>query len=180
MSLQRKLRAFGMLQENLTLKPEKESQRQDNHLSIRIFLGRQLSGSQKINSKIVGITPAMLSGGQLSDMLKVFPERTFDVGIAEEHAVTFSAGLAAGGMLPFCNIYSSFMQRAYDQIIHDVALQKLKVIFCIDRGGLVGEDGATHQGAFDLSYLRIVPNITEMAPINEIELQDMLYSAISS
>src|SRR5574344_293898 len=146
-------------------------------LKYQKIFGQTIVRLAKDNDKIVGITPAMLSGGQLCDMLKVFPERTFDVGIAEEHAVTFSAGLAAGGMLPFCNIYSSFMQRAYDQIIHDVALQNLKVVFCIDRGGLVGEDGATHQGAFDLSYLRIVPNITEMAPINEIELQDMLYSA---
>ena len=119
----------------------------------------------------------MLSGGQLSDMMKAFPERTFDVGIAEEHAVTFSAGLAANGMIPFCNIYSSFLQRGFDQIIHDVALQDLKVIFTIDRAGLVGEDGATHQGAFDLAYLRIIPNLTEMAPIDEIEMQDMIYSA---
>ena len=129
------------------------------------------------DKRIVGITPAMLSGGQLSDMMKVLPNRTFDVGIAEEHAVTFAAGLAANGMLPFCNIYSSFLQRSFDQVIHDVALQNLKVIFTIDRAGLVGEDGATHHGAFDLAYLRLIPNITEMAPINEIELQDMLYSA---
>ncbi len=129
------------------------------------------------DERIVGITPAMLSGGQLSDMMKAFPERTFDVGIAEEHAVTFSAGLAANGLLPFCNIYSSFLQRGFDQIIHDVALQNLKVIFTIDRAGLVGEDGATHQGAFDLAYLRFIPNLTEMAPINEIEMQDMIWSA---
>ena len=129
------------------------------------------------DERIVGITPAMLSGGQLSDMMKAFPERTFDVGIAEEHAVTFSAGLAANGLLPFCNIYSSFLQRGFDQIIHDVALQNLKVIFTIDRAGLVGEDGATHQGAFDLAYLRFIPNLTEMAPIDEIEMQDMIWSA---
>src|SRR5574344_1184159 len=146
-------------------------------LKYQNIFGQTIVELAKHNKNIVGITPAMLSGGQLCDMMKVFPDRTFDVGIAEEHAVTFSAGLAAGGMLPFCNIYSSFLQRAYDQVIHDVALQNLKVVFCIDRGGLVGEDGATHQGAFDLSYLRIVPNITEMAPLNEIELQDMLYSA---
>lgn len=129
------------------------------------------------NSNIVGITPAMASGCSLNIMMNVIPERTFDVGIAEQHAVTFSAGLAAQGMLPFCNIYSSFLQRAYDNIIHDVALQNLKVIFCIDRGGLVGEDGATHHGAFDLSYLRIIPNLTITAPMNEVELRNIMYSA---
>lgn len=129
------------------------------------------------NEKIVGITPAMASGCSLTYMMKEFPQRTYDVGIAEQHAVTFSAGLAAGGMLPFCNIYSTFMQRAYDSIIHDVALQNLKVVFCLDRGGIVGEDGATHHGAFDLAYLRPVPNIVLAAPMNEIELRNMLYSA---
>lgn len=129
------------------------------------------------NEKIVGITPAMASGCSLTHMMKEFPKRTYDVGIAEQHAVTFSAGLAAGGMLPFCNIYSTFMQRAYDSIIHDVALQNLKVVFCLDRGGIVGEDGATHHGAFDLAYLRPVPNIVLAAPMNEIELRNMLYSA---
>ncbi len=129
------------------------------------------------NEKIVGITPAMASGCSLTHMMKEFPQRTYDVGIAEQHAVTFSAGLAAGGMLPFCNIYSTFMQRAYDSIIHDVALQNLKVVFCLDRGGIVGEDGATHHGAFDLAYLRPIPNIVLAAPMNEIELRNMLYSA---
>lgn len=129
------------------------------------------------NEKIVGITPAMASGCSLTHMQQRFPERTFDVGIAEQHAVTFSAGLAAQGLLPFCNIYSTFMQRAIDNLIHDVALQPLKVIFCIDRGGIVGEDGATHQGAFDLAYFRMIPNITLAAPLNEIELRNMLYSA---
>lgn len=129
------------------------------------------------NKSIVGITPAMASGCSLTKMMQQFPERTFDVGIAEQHAVTFSAGLAAQGMLPFCNIYSTFMQRALDNLIHDVALQPLKVIFCIDRGGIVGEDGATHQGAFDLSYFRMIPNMTVAAPMNEIELRNMLYSA---
>lgn len=145
-------------------------------LKYQNIFGKTIVKLAEKDPKIVGITPAMLSGGQLCDMMNIYPQRTFDVGIAEEHAVTFSAGLAAGGMLPFCNIYSTFLQRAFDQIIHDVALQNLKVIFCIDRGGLVGEDGATHQGAFDLSYIRLIPNMTEMAPINEIELQDMLYS----
>lgn len=129
------------------------------------------------DERIVGITPAMASGCSLTHMMEEFPHRTYDVGIAEQHAVTFSAGMAANGMLPFCNIYSSFMQRAYDSIIHDVALQNLKVIFCLDRGGIVGEDGATHHGAFDLAYLRPVPNITIAAPLNEIELRNMLYSA---
>ncbi|HQI71411.1 MAG TPA: transketolase C-terminal domain-containing protein, partial [Bacteroidales bacterium] len=106
-----------------------------------------------------------------------FPERTFDVGIAEQHAVTFSAGLAVQGIIPYCNIYSSFLQRAYDQIIHDVALQKLHVVFCIDRGGLVGEDGATHHGVFDLAYLRCIPEMIVSAPMNEEELRNLLYTA---
>lgn len=146
-------------------------------LKYQQVFGKAIVDLANKNPKIVGITPAMLSGGQLCDLMEVYPNRTFDVGIAEEHAVTFSAGLAAGGMLPVCNIYSSFLQRAYDQIIHDVALQNLKVIFTIDRGGLVGEDGATHNGALDLAYLRTIPSITEMAPLNELELRDMLYSA---
>ncbi len=146
-------------------------------LKYQQIFGRTIVDLAERNPKIVGITPAMLSGGQLCDLMKVYPQRTFDVGIAEEHAVTFAAGLAAGGMLPVCNIYSSFLQRSYDQIVHDVALQNLKVIFTIDRGGLVGEDGATHHGALDLAYLRTVPGITEMAPSNELELRDMLYSA---
>ena len=146
-------------------------------LKYQNIFGRTVVKLAEKDERIVGVTPAMLSGGQLSDMMKAFPERTFDVGIAEEHAVTFSAGLAADGMLPFCNVYSSFLQRGFDQIIHDVALQNLKVIFTIDRAGLVGEDGATHQGAFDLAYLRFIPNLTEMAPIDEIEMQDMIWSA---
>jgi 1-deoxy-D-xylulose-5-phosphate synthase len=129
------------------------------------------------NKKIVGITPAMASGSSLNMMMQVMPERAFDVGIAEQHAVTFAAGLAAQGMIPFCNIYSTFMQRAYDQVIHDVALQKLHVVFCLDRGGIVGEDGDTHHGAFDLVYLRTVPNITISAPLNEEELRNMMYTA---
>jgi len=129
------------------------------------------------NKKIIGITPAMLSGSSLDKMQKIMPDRVFDVGIAEQHAVTFSAGLAIDGMLPFCNIYSTFMQRAYDQVIHDVALQNLKIIFCLDRGGLVGADGATHHGAFDLSYMRIIPNMVIASPLNEIELRNMMYTA---
>ena len=127
--------------------------------------------------RIVGITPAMLSGSGLSIMNDAMPDRVFDVGIAEGHAVTFSAGLAAGGMLPFCCIYSSFMQRAYDNAIHDVALQNLKVIFCLDRAGLVGEDGATHHGVFDMAAFRPVPNLAIASPRNELELANLLYSA---
>lgn len=129
------------------------------------------------NPKIVGITPAMPTGCSLNIMMEKMPERAFDVGIAEQHAVTFSAGLAAQGMVPFCNIYSTFLQRAYDQIVHDVALQKLNVVFCVDRGGLVGEDGPTHQGVFDLAYMRHIPNMTVAAPMDEIELRNMMYTA---
>lgn len=129
------------------------------------------------NKKIVGITPAMPSGSSLKIMMKAMPERTFDVGIAEQHAVTFSAGLAVEGLMPFCNIYSTFMQRAYDQVIHDVALQKLNVVFCLDRGGLVGDDGATHHGAFDLAYMRIIPNMIVSAPMNEAELRNLMFTA---
>ena len=129
------------------------------------------------DSKVVGVTPAMATGCSMSIMKECFPERVFDVGIAEQHALTFSAGLAIEGYIPFCNIYSSFLQRGYDQIIHDIALQKLPVIICVDRGGLVGEDGATHQGIFDLAFLRAVPNIIISSPINEIELRNLLYTA---
>ena len=131
----------------------------------------------RMNPKIVGITPAMPTGCSLNIMMKEMPERCFDVGIAEQHAVTFSAGLAAQGYVPFCNIYSSFMQRAYDQVIHDVALQRLNVVFCLDRGGLVGADGPTHHGAFDLAYFRCVPNMTIAAPLNEEELRNLMYTA---
>jgi len=129
------------------------------------------------NAQIVGITPAMLTGSSLKLMMERFPKRTFDVGIAEQHAVTLSAGLATQGMIPFCNIYSTFLQRAYDQVIHDVALQNLPVIFCLDRAGLVGEDGATHHGIFDLTYLRAIPNMIVFAPRNEIELRNIMYTA---
>ena len=129
------------------------------------------------DDKVVGITPAMATGCSLTIMDEVFPERVFDVGIAEQHAVTFAAGLAAEGYIPFCNIYSSFLQRGYDQVIHDVALQKLPVIFCIDRAGLVEEDGATHQGAYDLAFLRAVPNLIIASPLNEHELRNMMITA---
>jgi len=131
----------------------------------------------KQNKKIIGITPAMPTGSSLKFMLDEIPERAFDVGIAEQHAVTFAAGMATQGLIPFCTIYSTFLQRAYDQVIHDVALQKLPVIFCLDRAGLVGEDGATHHGVFDLAYLRCIPNLIVFAPINEIELRNIMYTA---
>jgi 1-deoxy-D-xylulose-5-phosphate synthase len=129
------------------------------------------------NPKIIGITPAMPSGSSLKFMMEAFPERAFDVGIAEQHAVTLSAGMATQGMVVFCNIYSTFLQRAYDQVIHDVALQNLPVIFCLDRAGLVGEDGATHHGVFDLAYLRCIPNMIIYAPKDEIDLRNILYTA---
>ena len=129
------------------------------------------------NPKIIGITPAMPSGSSLKFMMDSFPDRAFDVGIAEQHAVTLSAGMATQGMVVFCNIYSTFLQRAYDQIIHDVALQNLPIIFCLDRAGLVGEDGATHHGVFDLAYLRCIPNIIIYAPKDELDLRNILYTA---
>lgn len=129
------------------------------------------------NDRIVGITPAMPTGCSMNLMFEKMPDRAFDVGIAEQHAVTFSAGLATQGMVPFCNIYSTFMQRAYDQVIHDVAIQNLHVIFCLDRGGLVGEDGPTHHGTFDIAYMRSIPNIVVAAPMDEIELRNLMYTA---
>ncbi len=131
----------------------------------------------ELNPKIMGITPAMPSGCSLNIMMKAMPDRAFDVGIAEQHAVTFSAGLATQGMIPFCNIYSSFMQRAYDQVVHDVALQKLHVVLCLDRGGLAGADGPTHHGSFDIAYFRCIPNMVISAPMNEQELRNLMYTA---
>ena len=131
----------------------------------------------KKNNKIIGITPAMPSGSSLKFMMEALPDRAFDVGIAEQHAVTLAAGMATQGMVVYCNIYSTFLQRAYDQVIHDVALQHLPVIFCLDRAGLVGEDGPTHHGAYDLAYLRCIPNLIMYSPLNEIELRNILYTA---
>ncbi|MCL1942198.1 MAG: 1-deoxy-D-xylulose-5-phosphate synthase [Candidatus Azobacteroides sp.] len=139
--------------------------------------GNTLLELAKENKRIVGITPAMPTGSSMCIMMKEMPERAFDVGIAEEHAVTFSAGLAKEGMLPFCNIYSSFMQRAYDQVIHDVALQNLNVVFCLDRAGLVGEDGPTHHGVFDLAYFRCIPGLTIASPLNEHDLRNLMFTA---
>lgn len=139
--------------------------------------GETLLELAKVNDKIVGVTPAMPTGCSMNILMKEMPDRAFDVGIAEGHAVTFSAGLAKEGLLPFCNVYSSFMQRAYDQVIHDVALQNLNVVFCLDRAGLVGADGPTHHGNFDLAYFRVVPNLTIASPLNEEELRNMMYTA---
>ena len=139
--------------------------------------GKSIIELAKRNKKIIGITPAMPSGSSLKYMMKEIPERAIDVGIAEQHAVTFAAGLATQGFIPFCNIYSTFLQRGYDQLIHDVAIQNLHVVFCLDRAGLVGEDGSTHQGVFDLAYLRCIPNMIIAAPLNEIELRNLMYTA---
>ncbi len=127
--------------------------------------------------KIVGVTPAMPTGCSMNIMMKAMPNRTFDVGIAEGHAVTFSGGMAKDGLIPFCNIYSSFAQRAYDNIIHDMALLNLPVVLCLDRAGLVGEDGPTHHGAFDLAALRPIPHLTIASPMDEHELRNLMYSA---
>jgi 1-deoxy-D-xylulose-5-phosphate synthase len=131
----------------------------------------------KENKKIMGVTPAMPSGSSLNIMMNEMPDRAFDVGIAEQHAVTFSAGLATQGLIPFCNIYSSFMQRAYDQVIHDVALQNLQVVFCLDRAGFAGADGPTHHGAYDIAYFRCIPNMVVTAPMNEEELRNLMFTA---
>lgn len=139
--------------------------------------GHTLVELAELNKNIVGITPAMPSGSSMNIMMKAMPKRAFDVGIAEQHAVTFSAGLASQGLLPFCNIYSSFMQRAFDQVIHDVAIQNLNVVFCLDRGGLAGADGATHHGAYDIAFMRCIPNMTVAAPMNEEELRNLMYTA---
>lgn len=139
--------------------------------------GNTLLELAQANSKIVGVTPAMPTGCSMNIMMKEMPDRVFDVGIAEGHAVTFSAGMAKDGLIPFCNIYSTFMQRAYDNVIHDVAIQKLNVVMCLDRAGLVGEDGPTHHGMFDIAYMRIIPNLTVAVPMDEHELRKMMYTA---
>ena len=139
--------------------------------------GHSIVELAKENDKIVGVTPAMPSGSSMNIMMKEIPERAFDVGIAEQHAVTFSAGMATRGMIPFCNIYSSFMQRAYDQVVHDVAIQNLPVIFCLDRAGIAGADGPTHHGAYDIAYMRCIPNMIVSAPMNEAELRNLMFTA---
>lgn len=149
----------------------------NNTTKFQNVFGETLVELAEQNDKIIGITPAMPSGCSMDLMIEKMPHRAFDVGIAEQHAVTFSAGLATQGMVPFCNIYSTFMQRAYDQVIHDVAIQNLHVVFCLDRGGLVGEDGPTHHGAFDLAYMRNVPNMIVAAPMDELDLRNLMYTA---
>ncbi|MDC0584475.1 1-deoxy-D-xylulose-5-phosphate synthase [Bacteroidales bacterium] len=146
-------------------------------LKYQEIFGHTLVDLAEQNQKIIGITPAMPSGSSLNIMMKKIPNRAYDVGIAEQHAITFAAGLATRGMRPYVTIYSSFLQRAYDQIIHDVALQNLNVVFCIDRAGLVGSDGPTHHGAYDVAFMRAIPNITVAAPINDIDLRQMMYTA---
>ncbi len=154
-----------------------QSKKENEAPKYQDVFGQTLVELAETNEIIIGITPAMPTGSSLKYMIKAFPKRAFDVGIAEQHAVTLAAGMASQGLIPYCNIYSTFAQRAYDQIIHDVALQKLPVIFCLDRAGLVGEDGATHHGAFDISFLRCIPNLILCAPMNEIDLRNILYTA---
>lgn len=158
--------------EKITVKPDKPTPPKYQEV-----FGHTIVELARQNKKIVGITPAMPSGSSLNIMMEKIPDRAYDVGIAEQNAVTFSAGLATQGMLPFCTIYSTFMQRAYDQVIHDVALQNLNVVFCVDRGGFVGADGATHHGAFDFSYFRPIPNLIISAPMNEEEMRNLMYTA---
>lgn len=154
-----------------------QKQTLEEKIKFQHVFGEALLSLAKENSKIVAITPAMPTGSGLIPFMKEFPDRCFDVGIAEQHAVTLAAGLASQGMLPFCVVYSTFLQRAYDQLIHDVALQNLPIVFCIDRAGLVGHDGATHHGVFDIAFLRCIPNITLLAPRNASVLRNMLYTA---
>jgi 1-deoxy-D-xylulose-5-phosphate synthase len=139
--------------------------------------GETLLELARNNKKIIGITPAMPTGSSLKLMMDEIPERSFDVGIAEQHAVTFAAGLASAGMIPYCTVYSTFMQRAYDQAVHDIALQNLPVVLCVDRAGLVGADGATHHGVFDMAYMRCIPNMIISSPMDEVEFRNMLFTA---
>ncbi len=157
---------------DLYTKPNK-----DQPAKYQDVFGHTIVDLAKKNNKIVGITPAMPTGSSLKYMMEEIPDRAFDVGIAEQHAVTMAAGMAAEGLVPFCTIYSTFLQRAYDQVIHDVAIQNLPVIFCLDRAGLVGQDGATHHGVFDIAFLRSIPNLMIFAPLNEIELRNIMYTA---
>ncbi|MFK7969710.1 MAG: 1-deoxy-D-xylulose-5-phosphate synthase [Bacteroidia bacterium] len=159
----------GQIQKSAPLEPEAPK--------YQDVFGHTMIELAKKDERIMGVTPAMPSGCSLKYMMAEMPDRAFDVGIAEQHAVTFSAGLATQGMVPFCNIYSTFMQRAYDQVIHDVAIQNLPVVLCLDRGGVVGNDGHTHQGAFDLAYFRCIPNMVVASPMNEHELRNMMFTA---
>ncbi|MFC2114140.1 1-deoxy-D-xylulose-5-phosphate synthase [Bacteroidota bacterium] len=159
---------------------KEEEERDAESTKFQDVFGKTLVDLADLDKKVVGITPAMPTGSSLTYLIDKYPERAFDVGIAEQHAVTFSAGLAADGLKPYCVIYSTFLQRGYDQLIHDVCLQNLPVVFCVDRAGIVGEDGATHHGIFDLAYLRIIPNLVVASPMNEEELRMMMYSALST
>jgi len=169
--------APGKFDKNTGAEIKKEKCDEKMPPKYQTVFGKTLLELARQNEKIVGITPAMPTGCSMNIMMHHYPDRTFDVGIAEQHAVTFSAGMASRGLQPFCNIYSTFMQRAYDQAVHDVALQNLDVTFCLDRGGLVGQDGATHHGVYDLAYFRSIPNMTIAAPANEKELRDLMYTA---
>lgn len=168
--------APGLFNPDTGIRLSKPGSSKPQKVKFQEVFGETLLELAQANPNIVGITPAMLGGCSMDIMKKALPDRCFDVGIAEQHAVTFSAGMAANGFLPYCNVYSSFIQRAYDSVIHDIALQDLKVILCMDRGGLVGEDGATHHGAFDLAFFHCVPNLCIAAPMDEVELRNMLYS----
>lgn len=159
---------------------ERERSHNSATKKFQYVFGETLLELARKDERVVGVTPAMLTGSSMNILQKEMPQRCFDVGIAEGHAITFSAGLATRGMIPFCNIYSSFMQRAYDNVIHDVALQNLPVVMCLDRAGLVGEDGATHNGEFDLAYFRCVPNLTIAAPMNGNELRNMMHTALKA
>lgn len=174
---QTRFHAPGLFDKNTGAEVKKENCDGKMAPKYQTVFGKTILELARRNQKIVGITPAMPTGCSMNIMMHHMSERVFDVGIAEQHAVTFSAGMAVQGLIPFCNIYSSFMQRAYDQVIHDVALQNLDVVLCLDRGGLVGEDGATHHGAYDLAYFRSIPNMTIAAPMNEQELRNMMYTA---
>lgn len=169
--------APGKFDKNTGAEIKKENCDEKMPPKYQTVFGKTLLELARKNEKIVGITPAMPTGCSMNIMMHYYPDRTFDVGIAEQHAVTFAAGMASRGLQPFCNIYSTFMQRAYDQAVHDVALQNLDVTFCLDRGGLVGQDGATHHGVYDLAYFRSIPNMTISAPANEKELRDLMYTA---
>ncbi|NQD70513.1 1-deoxy-D-xylulose-5-phosphate synthase [Sphingobacterium shayense] len=173
---QTKWHAPGLF-DKITGEFKKSSNQKPQPPKFQDVFGHTLVELAQSNEKIMGITPAMPSGSSMNIMMKAMPNRAFDVGIAEQHAVTFSAGLASQGLVPFCNIYSTFMQRAYDQVIHDVALQKLNVVFCLDRAGLVGADGPTHHGAYDIAFMRCVPNLVVSAPMNEEELRNLMYTA---
>ena len=180
MHWQKKIKPNGMHPVCLIKSPVKFIKRNLNtssHQNTRMYLDIRLLNWQKRMIRYFGITPAMPSRFFLKFMMEKMPDRAFDVGICEQHAVTLSAGMATQGMKVFCNIYSSFMQRAYDQVVHDVAIQKLPVIFCLDRAGLVGEDGPTHHGAYDIAYMRCIPNMIVSAPMNESELRNLMYTA---